>query len=207
MTITEFMCSMSVVCLAHQVMMTERPISRRNKYGFLSDRSTFNDGEFLEITLIYNNTDHTVKIPQGAGRMTICSEIKRQTGVKGAFYLFNGDKFYLHSSSLTLSNINKVLGSKLEVRGGDCKCGLVCFLCKRARTRGWTQENHAKRNTRQRTRYVSNGGSASLRTSVIHAHHIYAFIIFLVLMFSRKNISIMIKFVSEFNLNLQIKSW
>ncbi|KXJ25828.1 uncharacterized protein LOC110243419 [Exaiptasia diaphana] len=99
--------------------MTERPISRRNKHGFLSDISTSQDEGFIEITLIYNNNDYTVKLPQGADRMTICSEIKRQTGVKGAFYLFDGGKFYLHSSSLTLSNINKVLAGKLEVRGGD----------------------------------------------------------------------------------------
>lgn len=111
--------------------MTEKTAtSPRTKYSFRSARSTTSsqsEEDVIQMNVIYKDREYSVKIPDQADRMTICNEIKRQTGVKGAFYLYNGTKSYLHSSSLTLSNISKVCGGRLEIRGGDCKLS-KCFI-------------------------------------------------------------------------------
>jgi hypothetical protein len=78
--------------------------------------------EALDLNIAYKGKEYRLHLPKEADKTSICKEIKRQTGVKGTFYLHYGDSSnnYLHSSSLTWSNISKLSGN-LEVRGGDCE--------------------------------------------------------------------------------------
>ncbi|XP_031563473.1 uncharacterized protein LOC116299007 [Actinia tenebrosa] len=94
-----------------------RPKSRQNE----EERTKEQQENVLELNIVYKGKDFRLSFSLDADKQTICKEIKRQTGVKGAFYLHYGDSSnnYLHSSSLTLANISKLSGSSLEVRGGD----------------------------------------------------------------------------------------
>ena len=79
--------------------------------------------ELESITVVYNGKDHTVKFPSNADAKVICQSIKRETGVKGSFYVHFGEKSnnYLHCSSVTRGNLAKLSGKSLEVRGGNGK--------------------------------------------------------------------------------------
>lgn len=96
-----------------------RPKSRQSE----EERTKEQQDSDLELNIVYKEKKFRLSFPADADKQTICKTIKRQTGVKGAFYLHYGDSSnnYLHSSSLTLSNISKLSGNSLEVRGGDCE--------------------------------------------------------------------------------------
>lgn len=83
-------------------------------------------GELESITVVYNGKDHTVRFPNNADAKVICQSIKRETGVKGSFYVHFGEKSnnYLHCSSVTRGNLAKLAGLSLEVRGGN---GRLCI--------------------------------------------------------------------------------
>lgn len=120
--------------------MAERMMTsgRRSKCGFRSPRSStssLQSESIIQLNVIYKNREHNIQIPEQSDRAKICSEIKKQTGVKGAFYLYNGPKGYLHSSSLTLDNISQICGGRLEIRGGDCKLKLKYFVI--SGVQGW----------------------------------------------------------------------
>lgn len=86
--------------------------------------------ELESITVVYNGKDHTVKFPNNADAKVICQSIKRETGVKGSFYVHFGEKCnnYLHCSSVTRGNLVKLAGKSLEVRGGNGKFAICKVL-------------------------------------------------------------------------------
>lgn len=99
--------------------MTEKS---KTKSRLRREEETEKPSEELEsITVVYNGKDHTVKFPNNADAKVICQSIKRETGVKGSFYVHFGEKSnnYLHCSSVTRGNLAKLSGQSLEVRGGN----------------------------------------------------------------------------------------
>lgn len=101
--------------------MTEKS---KTKSRLRREEETEKPSEELEsITVVYNGKDHTVKFPNNADAKVICQSIKRETGVKGSFYVHFGEKSnnYLHCSSVTRGNLAKLSGQSLEVRGGNGK--------------------------------------------------------------------------------------
>ena len=106
--------------------MTEKST---RKTRLRKEEETEKSSEELEsITVVYNGKDHTVKFPNNADAKVICQSIKRETGVKGSFYVHFGEKSnnYLHCSSVTKANLAKLAGLSLEVRGGNGRL-LVCI--------------------------------------------------------------------------------
>lgn len=76
----------------------------------------------LAIKVLYLGKEYNVKFSSKADSKTVCQAVKTKTGVKGSFYLHGeGIKGYLHSSSLTPSNLKKFGSKPLELRGGGCK--------------------------------------------------------------------------------------
>lgn len=104
-----------VVIMAEQT----RPKSRLSE----EERTKEQQDSELELNIVHKGKEYRLSLPTDADKQTICKEIKRHTGVRGAFYLHYGDSSnnYLHSSSLTSANISKLSGNSLEVRGGDCE--------------------------------------------------------------------------------------
>lgn len=101
--------------------MTEKS---KTKSRLRREEETEKSSEELEsITVVYNGKDHTVKFPNNADAKVICQSIKRETGVKGSFYVHFGEKSnnYLHCSSVTRGNLAKLSGQSLEFRGGNGK--------------------------------------------------------------------------------------
>lgn len=101
--------------------MTEKS---KTKSRLRREEETEKPSEELEsITVVYNGKDHTVKFPNNADAKVICQSIKRETGVKGSFYVHFGEKSnnYLHCSSVTRGNLAKLSGQSLAVRGGNGK--------------------------------------------------------------------------------------
>lgn len=81
-------------------------------------------GEFEFITVMYDGRKHAVKFPKSADAKVIRQNIKSATGIKGSFYVHFGDSSsnnYLHCSSVTSSNLAKLAGNAVEVRGGNGK--------------------------------------------------------------------------------------
>ena len=99
--------------------MTEKS---KRRIVLRKEEETEKPNEELEsITVLYNGNDHTVKFPNNADAKVICQSIKRETGVKGSFYVHFGEKSnnYLHCSSVSRGNLAKLAGKSLEVRGGN----------------------------------------------------------------------------------------
>jgi len=102
-------------------VMTE---NSKRKTRLRKEVETEKPSEELEsITVVYNGKDHAVKFPNNADAKVICQSIKRETGVKGSFYVHFGEKSnnYLHCSSVTRGNLAKLAGQSLDVRGGNGK--------------------------------------------------------------------------------------
>ncbi|KAK2551167.1 hypothetical protein P5673_028097 [Acropora cervicornis] len=79
-------------------------------------------GELESITVMYDGKKHAVEFPKSADAKVIRQNIKSATGIKGSFYVHFGDSSnnnYLHCSSVTSSNLAKLAGNVVEVRGGN----------------------------------------------------------------------------------------
>lgn len=102
--------------------MTEKSRTSRTKHKKQEETEKPNE-ELESITVVYNGKEHTVKFPNNADAKVISQSIKRETGVKGSFYVHFGEKSnnYLHCSSVTRGNLAKLAGLSLEVRGGNGK--------------------------------------------------------------------------------------
>lgn len=102
--------------------MTEKTRTKR-KLKKPQEETEKANGELESITVLYNGKDYTVHFPNNADAKLICQSIKRETGVRGSFYVHFGDQSnnYLHCSSVTRGNLAKLAGKTLEVRGGNGK--------------------------------------------------------------------------------------
>ena len=85
--------------------------------------------ELESITVVYRGKEHKIEFPNNADAKLICQCIKRETGVRGSFYVHFGEQSnnYLHCSSVTRGNLAKLAGKSLEVRGGNGKDVRTCF--------------------------------------------------------------------------------
>lgn len=101
--------------------MTEKSRNRTAKLHKEQQETERPNEELESITVVYNGKHHTVEFPNNANAKVICQSIKKETGVKGSFYVHFGEKSnnYLHCSSVTRGNLAKLVGQSLEVRGGN----------------------------------------------------------------------------------------
>ncbi|CAH3025846.1 unnamed protein product, partial [Porites evermanni] len=79
------------------------------------------DEKLESITIRYNGKDHVLELPKNGDAKIICQNIKRETGVKGSFYVQFGDQSsnYIYCSSVTRGNIAKVAEKLFSVTGGN----------------------------------------------------------------------------------------
>lgn len=85
--------------------------------------------ELESITVVFHGKEHKIKFPNNADAKLICQSIKRETGVRGSFYVHFGEQSnnYLHCSSVTRGNLVKLAGKSLEIRGGNGKDVQACL--------------------------------------------------------------------------------
>lgn len=112
-------------------MMSENITKTRTKMNKQQvQQENENTREELEsITVVYLGKEHKIEFPNNADAKLICQCIKRETGVRGSFYVHFGEQSnnYLHCSSVTRGNLAKLAGKSLEVRGGNGKDVRTCL--------------------------------------------------------------------------------
>lgn len=81
------------------------------------------DEKLESITVRYKGKDYMLELPKNGDAKIICQNIKRETGVKGSFYVHFGDQSsnYIYCSSVTRGNIAKVAEKLFNVTGGNSK--------------------------------------------------------------------------------------
>lgn len=81
------------------------------------------DEKLESITVRYKGKDYVLELPKNGDAKIICQNIKRETGVKGSFYVHFGDQSsnYIYCSSVTRGNIAKVAEKLFSVTGGNGK--------------------------------------------------------------------------------------
>ena len=106
-------------------MMTERGKAKiKTKFKKQRQQEPDCEDEKLEsITVRYKGKDYVLELPKNGDAKIICQNIKRETGVKGSFYVHFGDQSsnYIYCSSVTRGNIAKVAEKLFSVTGGNGK--------------------------------------------------------------------------------------
>ena len=103
--------------------MTERGKAKiKTKFKKQRQQEPDCEDEKLEsITVRYKGKDYIP--PENGDAKIICQNIKRETGVKGSFYVHFGDQSSncIYCSSVTRGNIAKVAEKLFSVTGGNGK--------------------------------------------------------------------------------------
>lgn len=115
------------ICIFTSVsyIMTERGKAKiKTKFKKQRQQEPDCEDEKLEsITVRYKGKDYVLELPKNGDAKIICQNIKRETGVKGSFYVHFGDQSsnYIYCSSVTRGNIAKVAEKLFSVTGGNGK--------------------------------------------------------------------------------------
>ena len=102
--------------------------TRMNKQQLQQENENTRE-ELESITVAFHGKEYKIKFPNNADAKLVCQSIKRETGVRGSFYVHFGEQSnnYLHCSSVTRGNLVKLAGKSLEIRGGNGKDVQACL--------------------------------------------------------------------------------